>query len=99
MKIAVHWEIHPDKREDVFAAFAGMELSDYQGMGGPNVETIGRWHDVINGRGFSVLETTDPDAISEWLLKWNAAVDFEIAIVHDDAEAHAMVRKHVTDQG
>lgn len=99
MKILLQWEIHPDKRTDVFAAFAGMELADYQAMGGPNVTTLGRWHDLINGRGLAVLETTDPDAITEAMLKWNAAVDFELAVVHDDAEAHAMVRKHLTDQG
>ena len=99
MKIVLQWEIHPDRREEVFTAFAGMDLSDYQVMGGPHVETLGRWHDLINGRGFSVLETTDPDAITEWMLKWNAAVDFELSIVHDDAEAHAIVRRHVADRG
>lgn len=98
MKILVQWEIHPDKRTDVFAAFAAMELSDYQAQGGPNITTLGRWHDVANGRGVGVIETTDPDAISEWLMKWNPAVDFELSIVHDDAEAHALIRKHVASQ-
>ena len=99
MKILIQWEIHPDKREEVFAAFAAMELADYQGMGGPNVKTLGRWHDVVNGRGLGVVETTDPDAISVWLMKWNAAVDFEISIVHNDEEAHSLIREHVAAQG
>jgi hypothetical protein len=32
-------------------------------------------------------------------MKWNAAVDFEISIVHDDEEAHALVREHVAAEG
>ena len=99
MKILVQWEIHPERRDDVFAAFAAMDLADYQAMGGPNVKTLGRWHDLINGRGFGVLETSDPDAVSVWMMKWNAAVDFEISIVHDDEEAHALVREHVAAAG
>ena len=99
MKILVQWEIHPDKRQEVFAGFAAMELADYQVQGGPNVETLGRWHDLVNGRGLSVIETTDPDAVSEWLMNWNPAVDFDLSIVHDDADAHALVRRHVASAG
>ena len=60
--------------------------------------TLGRWHDVINGRGVSIAETDDPDALSRWLLAWNVGVDFEISIVHTDEEAHAMIRDHLAGQ-
>ncbi len=92
MKIMIQWEIHPDRRQDVFAAFAAMDLADYKAQPGPNVTTLARWHDVINGRGVAVFETTDPTALSELLIKWNAAVDFELALVHDDEEAHSLIK-------
>ena len=95
MKFMVQWELHPERRADVFEVFADMELADYQAMAGPDVTTIGRWHDIANGRGVAIFETAHPDALSVLLMKWNEAVDFEISIVHDDAEAHALIRDHV----
>ena len=95
MKIMVQWEVHPDKREEVFAAFAAMSLAEYQGQLGPTVTTLGRWHDLANARGVGVFETTDQQALTEVLLKWSAAVDFEFSLVHDDAEAHALVKSHL----
>jgi hypothetical protein len=99
MKFMFHWEIHPDKRHEVFAGFAAMELADYQSQQGPSIEVIGRWHDIVNGRGVGICETDDPAALSAWLMKWNAVVDFDMAVVHDDAEAHAIARKHVAEAG
>ncbi|MFN2166320.1 MAG: DUF3303 domain-containing protein, partial [Anaerolineae bacterium] len=37
-----------------------------------------------------MVETDDPAALSAYLLKWNAVVDFDIGVVDDDAEAHAI---------
>jgi hypothetical protein len=99
MKIMLQWEIHPDQRQDVFAAFAAMDLDAYKAQAGPNVTTLARWHDVGNGRGVAVFETTDPTALSEVLMKWNSAVDFEMSLVHDDDEAHALIRNHLASDG
>ena len=96
MKFMIQWEIHPERRSDVFEVFAEMELDDYKAMQGPDVTTIGRWHDIANGRGVAILETTHPDALSVTLMKWNEAVDFDISVVHDDDEAHALIREHVS---
>jgi hypothetical protein len=97
MKFMIQWECHPDKRQDVFTGWAGMDLADYQAMNGPKVHTIGRWHDLINARGVVIVETEDGGALSQALLKWNAVVDFDISVVHDDEEAHALVRGHLAE--
>jgi hypothetical protein len=97
MKFMFHWEVHPDRRQDVIAGFAAMELADYQSQQGPSIKVIGRWHDLVNARGVGICETDDPAALSAWLVKWNAVVDFDISVVHDDAEAHAILRKHVAE--
>jgi len=93
----VSWEFHRDKRHQVFETFANMSLSDYQVAGGPEIKVPGRWHDLINGRGYGFYETTDKAALTAWVMKWNAAVDFEIAVVHDDEEAHAIVKSHFAE--
>jgi hypothetical protein len=92
MKLMIQWEIHPDRRHEVFAGFAAMDLAAYQAQQGANIKVIGRWHDVINGRGVGICETDDAEALSQWLLKWNDAVDFEISVVLDDEEAHALAK-------
>ena len=97
MKLLVSWEIHPDKRHDVFKAFAEMDLADYQVSGGPDIKVLGRWHDLITGRGYGFYETTDKTALTAWVMQWNAAVDFEIAVVHDDEEAHSIARSHFAE--
>lgn len=97
MKLMVSWEIHRDKRHQVFEAFADMALSDYQVSAGPDIKVLGRWHDLVNGRGYGFYETTDKTALTAWVMQWNAAVDFEIAVVHDDEEAHAIVKSHFAE--
>jgi hypothetical protein len=95
MKFMISWEIHPNKRQEVVAGFASMDLSAYQAQQGPSIRVVGRWHDVANGRGVLICETTDADALSAWLLKWNPVIDFSLAVVHDDAEAHALAKRHL----
>ena len=97
MKLMIHWEIQPDKRHDVFAAFAGMDLDDYQSEQGPNVKLIGRWHDVINATGVAICETDDAEALALWLMKWNSVCEFKMVTVLDDEEAHAVARKVVAE--
>ena len=93
MKLMIFWELHPDKRHDVFAAFAGMDLKDYQSQHGSSIKLIGRWHDVINGTGVGICETDDAEALSLWLMKWHAVCDFEMVPVLDDEEAHKVAKE------
>lgn len=46
---------------------------------------IGRWHDLVRGKGVLIFEAEDPVAVSNWTLNWNSLMDFEIGIVHDDS--------------
>ena len=89
----VYWKIHQSNRPAVFSAFSAMELEEYQSQQGPNVKIIGRWHDVINGTGVAICETDDLDALSQWLMPYQAVCDFEIVPVLDDEEAHSTARK------
>jgi hypothetical protein len=93
MKFMVHWKIHQSNRPAVFSGFAAMELAEYQSQQGPNVEIIGRWHDVINGTGVAICETDDLDALAQWLMPYQEVCDFECVPALDDAEAHETARK------
>jgi hypothetical protein len=93
MKLMIHWKIPMDKRHEVLAAFAAMDLNDYQTQQGSAINVIERWHDVINCTGVVICETDDAQALGQWLMNWNAVCDFEIAPVVDDEEAHAIAKK------
>jgi len=93
MKLMVYWQLHPEKRHDVFGAFGGMDLADYQSQQGSTINVIGRWHDVAGGTGVAICETDDAEAFSAWLLAWISVCDFEMAPVLTDEEAHSVCRK------
>ena len=97
MKLMIQWEIHVDSRHDVFSMWSEMDLEEYGAMQGSTIKTIGRWHDLINGRGVMIAETDDAEAMTKWLLGWNGVCDFDITIVHDDEEAHALVKENVAE--
>lgn len=97
MKFMIQWQIHPEKRTDVFTGWVDMGLAEYQAQQGPTIDVIGRWHDVINARGVAIVDTTDAEALSEWLMKWHAAVDFEMAVVLDDEEAYSVATEALSD--
>ena len=99
MKLMITWEVHPSERAEVMAVFAGMDLADYQSQQGPTIKILDRWHDLLNARGFGVCETDDPQALSAWLMNWHSAVDFEVFVVHDDAEAHEIVKGQYGSEG
>ena len=94
MRVMVHWTIHPDKRHDVFAGFAAMDLDDYKNQPGPTITTVGRWHDVINGTGVVIFETDDMEALGQVLMLWNGVCDFKMATAMTDEEAHEVCKKH-----
>lgn len=92
MKMMLNWTIHPDKRGETINTFANMDLDEYKAQLPDSVELIGRWHDPITGRGWSVIDTEDPEAVAAVALKWNASVDFDLAIVHDDDVTHRLAK-------
>jgi len=55
------------------------------GMPPKGVKLIGRWHSVVGGRGVTVYESDDPQAIAEWAHQWNDLIRFEIFPAIDDA--------------
>ena len=36
-----------------------------------------RWHDLVGFTGVAIVETDDPNALSSWLMQWNAICDIE----------------------
>jgi hypothetical protein len=90
MKFLVTWRIHEDKRHDALNAFSQMTAEDDRADMGAGVRLIGRWHDVVGFTGVAIAESDDAQAISNWLLNWNAILDADVTPVLDDEETRAL---------
>jgi len=49
------------------------------------VKLIGRWHSVVGGRGVTIYEANDPQAIANWAQQWSDLISFEIYPAIDDS--------------
>ncbi|NNM06680.1 MAG: DUF3303 family protein [Gemmatimonadetes bacterium] len=81
MKYITRWSI---KEENFAAAVERFTTNDPQAPEG--VTMLGRWHQMGNGDGFSLIEADDPVALSKFILAWADLVDQEVYAVVEDAE-------------
>jgi hypothetical protein len=95
MKFMVLWQIHSDKRREVLETFAGMELADYQAESGPDINVLGRWHDMITLTGVAICEASGAEELGRWLMPWQSVCDIEVLPALEDEEAHALAREIV----
>lgn len=49
------------------------------------VEMIGRWHSVAGGRGVTVMEASDAQAVAQWAQEWSDVIHFDLYPAVDDA--------------
>ena len=76
----------PDRRDAVQARF--------QQTGGPppeGVKMVGRWHSAGNGRGVTVFQSDDPEAIGKWAQDWSDLMSFDIYPALDDEAAARVI--------
>mgnify|MGYP003336407905 FL=1 len=92
MKFMITWTMKPGRLHEALDVFAKIPAEVLIQEPGPAIRLIGRWHDLVRGHGVAICESDDPVAVSQWCLNWNTLLDFEIGIVHDDAETQAIGR-------
>jgi hypothetical protein len=82
MLFVTHWKCAPENLKSVVARFKQTGGTPPKG-----VKMIGRWHDVTQGRGVTVAEADDAEAIARWSYAWSDLLSFETYPVLDDAGA------------
>jgi len=56
------------------------------------VTMLGRWHECGTGKGFALMETDDPVALSRYIMAWADLVDQKITpVVEDEQIGQAMM--------
>lgn len=97
MKFMVQWRVFPELRHEVMKGFSMMSDSDHQNDLGGKIKLIGRWHDVSRFEGVAIVECDDPQALANWALNWNHAMDLDTTIVLDDDEVRAIGQARFSD--
>jgi Domain of unknown function (DUF3303) len=90
MKFMLTWQFHPGKLHETLARFSQMTPEQDQALMGKDVKLIGRWHDLVRGRGVCIVESASTEAVSRYSLQWNSAMDLETSVVLDDAETRTL---------
>ena len=63
------------------------------------VKQIGRWHDMPNGNGVIIVETSDQEALTSFIMSWSGMCTFPIVKpVVDDATARKLMKAMLNSQ-
>jgi len=90
MKFMISWKCHPGKLQETLSRFAQMTPEQDLELMGKDFKLIGRWHDLVGGRGVCIVESNNPEAVSRYCLHWNSAMELHTSFVRDDAETRAL---------
>lgn len=87
IKFVVSWSLPQSTYRAAVARFLSAG-----GMPPAGVKFLGRWHGM-SGRGFAVVETSDPKALYAWVSEWMEFLPLETTPVLEDAEAGEVLGK------
>jgi len=93
MKFMINWQLRSGKLHDALSQFSQMTPEQDQADHGSDVKLIGRWHDLLRGRGVVICESDNAEAVANWILNWNSILDVDVAVVLDDNETRALGKK------
>lgn len=90
MKFMITWQVHPAKLEEAYSLFSQMTPEQDAADRGSQIKQLGRWHDVVRGRGVTICESDSAAAVANWCLNWSGLLDLDLAVVLDDNETRAL---------
>ena len=93
MIFMVEFKIDRDRYAEDMKLFANMSDEDIAAECPPNMRQIGRWHDLPNGTGIAIIEATDQEKLTSWLMTWAPTNTFPvIKPVVDDETARRIIK-------
>lgn len=76
----------PENRRAVVARFMETGAKPPQG-----IKLVGRWTAIGGGRGFSLMESDDPVAVSAFAYQWNDLMEFTtVPVINDEQLAKVL---------
>ena len=86
MIFMLQYQLDRDKQADTQAFFANMSDDMIEGEFPSGVTKLGRWHDVPNGTGWIVVDASDQEALTNYIMQWSGQCTFPVItpVVEDD---------------
>lgn len=84
---------HQGKIEEAYALFSAMTPEQDAADRGSQVKQIGRWHDMVRGRGVMICQSDSAEAMANWCLNWSGLLNLDLAVALDDDETRALGQK------
>ena len=92
MLFLISWSISADNRVACWNVFGNMTPADDLKDAGPNINIVGRWHQLSGDGGICICDTNDASALNSFMLNWSPICDITINPVVDDAMARASIQ-------
>ncbi len=84
---------------DAQAFFATMTDEQIANEIPPGCTLLGRWHDVPNGWGISIVEADSQEDLTSWMMGWSALCTFPVITpMLDDNAARKLVNQMLAAQ-
>ena len=88
MQFIITYEIGPENRSS-----SGQRFLQTGGLPPKGVTMLGRWHKAAGLGGWLLCESSNAEALANWVYGWNDLLRFEIAPVIDDKQAGRVLGK------
>ena len=94
------YECFTDMKGQAQSYFANMTDEEIAHEAPEGIKIICRYHDVANGTGFTVIETVDQEAMTQWIMGWSSFCHFPIIKpVVDDESARRLIKRMEANAG
>jgi len=88
MKFMITYEIRPENR-----SASGKRFLETGGGPPAGVTMLGRWHRAAGLAGFVLCESSNAEAIGNWVYEWNDLLNFEVIPVVDDEQVSRILSR------
>ena len=87
----ITWKCEHSTKMEVFKHFAHMTEADDRAQEGPDMRTIGRWHNIADGSGVQIVEAKSADVVYAFILNWAPFLEAKVSPVLDDASVRKVI--------
>ena len=88
MKFMLTFTLQPETRNEAIARF--LKTGDQPPKG---VKLLGRWTGADLSKGYDLLETDDPSALTELALQWSDLIEMHTVPVLEDKELGEVLKR------
>ena len=87
----ITWKAEHSTKMEAFKHFAHMTEADDRAQEGPDMRTIGRWHNIADGSGVNIVEAKSADVVYAYILNWAEFMAITVTPVLDDASVRKVI--------